>query len=154
MIAQAGRELLRFDVLHPGRESADFLGEAQFSQSIRRQCALAVDRVEAYRRTFVDVAAVSDFLFASMPARPTPWDRYHAGVAAALAGAAEAARAHFAAVLDEDADGLKWLADLQAGTRACVEPTGDREAFRAWAAAAVADARRRLELPDQRATTY
>ncbi|MGN9841301.1 hypothetical protein ACTMTI_24550 [Nonomuraea sp. H19] len=136
----------RFDVLHPGHESTDFLNEAQFSQSIRSHCELAVERVEGYRRKFRDVAAAAEFLASSMPNRPTPWDQYHAGVAAALIGDAVGARAHFSDVLDESADGLQWLGDLQDKIRALTELMDDREAFCAWASAVVADTRRQLKL--------
>jgi hypothetical protein len=137
---------VRFDVLDPAIAGSDFVDEAQFYKSVRRQCGLAAERVGRYRDAFCDLTSVAEHLASLMPARPTPWDWYHAGVAAGLVGEVARARAAWAQLLEEDADGLPWLVDLQRRTRTLLNLVDDHVAFRAWASEVVAASRRQLKL--------
>ncbi|MEU8472771.1 hypothetical protein AB0F30_33660 [Streptomyces sp. NPDC029006] len=146
------RDHLAFHV--GGREHGheQFVNPDQFTIAAHDLAREAADLVTANRARFVDLPAVARFLTSQNPQPGHFWDNYHAGVAAGLIGDVSTARQRFAQVLAEDAF-APWMVQAQQSTRQLHGLAEDLEAFRGWAARAVASCRQQLKLESLDAAT-
>lgn len=122
-----------------------FVNPDQFAEDMRGVAGRAAAIVGENRERFSDIRTTADCLLAQELRRGCFWDNFHAAIAAALVGDVVESGRRFAAVSAEDPV-APWMNEAQRTARDLGDLAADTDAFRRWAATAVARSRDQLKL--------
>ncbi|MFE4056556.1 hypothetical protein ACFXP3_09715 [Streptomyces sp. NPDC059096] len=122
-----------------------FRAEAQFTSLALELGRRAAAEVIVLREKFPVLADVARYLTARPVRRGFLWESLDAGIAAALVGDTDTARALFEQVLREDAL-APWMVEAKEKARHLHAISADHDAMNAWATRAVDSCRRKLGL--------
>ncbi|MGW7445997.1 hypothetical protein [Kitasatospora sp. NPDC054795] len=132
-----------------GREAGHeaFEDEERFTPLAAGLAHRAADRIVEYRARFADLPSTARHLTAHPARRGNPWDNYHAGIAAGLAGDAATARDRLTrAVQQLSGTDIPWMVDAHRSALELRDLAEDTGALHAWAAERISSCRRRLKL--------
>ena len=133
-----------FDLGSRVENHKEFRDEASVAVDAEQLAQRAAVEVLRYRSHFPDITAVADVL--EKDARDSNWPRYHAAIAAALAGRPALAAAGLRALADGPAD-YSWQEELRALAGELRETLTSPEAFESRVSTFVRTTRGLLKLP-------